>query len=59
MGKRRRPNLDHTPFDPKASPQQKMEEFDAQIRQHGGETHPKPQIEGDWNPYEKNEDRRK
>jgi hypothetical protein len=47
MGKRRRPNLDHTPFDPKASPQQKMEEFDAQIRQHGGETHPKPQIEGD------------
>jgi hypothetical protein len=58
MGKRRK-NWDTTPFNENASPEQKMREFDAQIKQHGGETHPKPLIEGDWNPYEKNEDRRK
>lgn len=57
MGKHRR-NLDETPYDESASPEQKMLDFDNQVRYHGGETHPAPQVEGDWNPYEKAEDRR-
>lgn len=45
------------PFNENDTPAQKAEQFDAQIRENGGDPHPKPQVEGDWAPY--GEDRRK
>lgn len=58
MGKRGK-DYDTTPFDENASPQQKADDFDEQIVQHGGDPRPEPQTEGNWNPYGSVEERRK
>ncbi len=59
MGKRGK-DYNNTPFDENASPQQKADDFNEQIVQNGGDPNPKPQTEGNWNPYQSNEkDRRK
>lgn len=46
------------PFDESASPAEKALEFDLQIAENGGDPNPKPQAEGNWNPYGNLQERR-
>jgi hypothetical protein len=47
------------PFDENASPEEKALEFDLQVAENGGDPNPKPQAEGNWNPYGNLQERRK
>jgi hypothetical protein len=47
-----------TTFDPNASAEEKALEFDLQIAENGGDPKAQPEAEGNWNPYNNQENRR-
>lgn len=46
------------PFDENATPAEKALEFDLQIAENGGDPNAKGQQEGDWNPYNSDQNRK-